>query len=83
MKAPHHGHSFKAHVAAAGAAHGVPLGMNDIHAAIDGLTQAGHFSPAQGSALKAHNGPLHGAAGVNTMHAITKQALAQTQVPGQ
>jgi hypothetical protein len=70
---PHH--SFKAHIAAAGAAHGVPLGIGDIHGAIDSLTQAGHFTPGQGAALKAHNGPLHGQAGVNTMHAITQHAI--------
>jgi hypothetical protein len=79
--APHH--NFKAHVAAAGAAHGVPLGMGDIHGAIDSLTQSGHFTPGQGAALKAHNGPLQGPAGVQTMHAITQRALAQTPMPGQ
>jgi hypothetical protein len=71
-----HKHSFKAHIAAAGAARGVPLGMADIHGAIDTLTKAGKFSPVQGEALKAHNGPLHGKAGVSTMHAITHQALS-------
>lgn len=82
MQPPQPHHNFKAHIAAAGAAHGVPLGTGDIHAAIDTLTQKGQFSPAQGAALKAHNGPLHGAAGVHTMHSITSQALAQTPPPG-
>lgn len=82
MAAPSPQHSYKAHIAAAGAAHGVPLGMGDIHGAIDSLTQQGHFTPYQGSALKAHNGPLQGHEGVQTMHAITAQALKQTPRPG-
>jgi hypothetical protein len=56
--------------------------MGDIHGAIDSLTQVGHFSPEQGAALKSHNGPLQGHAGVNTLHAVTKMALARTPRPG-
>jgi hypothetical protein len=59
----------------AGAQHGVPLGPAEIHGAVDALTQAGHFTPTQGAALKAHNGPLMGQAGAQTMHKVTAAAM--------
>lgn len=52
----------------------------DIHSAIDALTQAGHFTPNQGNALKAHHGPLEGPHGQATAAKIkTQMAVMQAQ----
>jgi hypothetical protein len=72
--APHGG--YKRQLAGHLAALGHHVSVGHIHAAIDGLTQAGHFTPQQGAALKAHNGPLQGHAGKATMGKIAGAILA-------
>jgi hypothetical protein len=72
--APHGG--YKRQLAGHLAALGHHVSVGHIHAAIDGLTQAGHFTPQQGAALKAHNGPLQGHAGKVTMGKIAGAILA-------
>ena len=73
--------SFKSHIAMAAAHAGVPVNTDDIHSTIAGLTQAGTFTPQQGKALIAHNGPLQGQAGIQTMHTITKAAIGRKMQP--
>ena len=66
------GTNFKQHVIAmAKANHGVTASMNHVHAAIDNAAAAGHFHPDQATALKAHNGPLMGAPGANTIATLS------------
>jgi hypothetical protein len=67
--------SFKAGIANMAAAHGVPLGEQDINGAIGSLTQMGRFTPPQGAALMAHRGPLQGPQGINTTADILKHAV--------
>lgn len=53
---------------------------DDVHAAIDGLAQAGHFTPYQAHALKSHQGPLVGQAGQATSAKIkTQMAVMSSQ----
>ena len=57
--------SFKSHVLAVA---GMPNGTTaHVHSAIDQAVSGGAFTPGQGAALKAHNGPLQGAAGAQTI----------------
>jgi hypothetical protein len=59
---------FRQHVAAIS---GVPgVSPPEVHMAIDGLTQARQLTPLQGAALKAHQGPLNGPAGAQTVQKI-------------
>ena len=66
------GTNFKQHVIAmARANHGVTATIPHVHAAIDNAAAAGHFHPDQATALKAHNGPLMGAPGANTIATLS------------
>jgi hypothetical protein len=67
---------FKHQLAGHLAAMGKPVAIGHIHDAIDGLTQSGSFTPQQGAALKAHNGPLVGQAGQQTMGKIAGKLLS-------
>jgi hypothetical protein len=58
---------FRQHVAQAA---GVPAGPQEVHGAIQKLTQAGQFTPLQGHALMAHQGPLQGPQGAATVQKI-------------
>jgi hypothetical protein len=55
---------------------GQPVSIAHIHSAIDQLHSKGKFTAVEAHALKAHNGPLVGPAGANTMGAIAGQLLA-------
>jgi hypothetical protein len=55
------GGDFRQHAAGAS---GLPnASPQEVHGAIDALTQAGHFTPVQAAALKSHQGPLQGPQG--------------------
>lgn len=58
--------NYKAHVLGVAGMHGTGS-VDHVHAAIDAATNAGAFTPGQGAALKAHNGPLHGPQGAHTI----------------
>jgi hypothetical protein len=73
--------SWKASVALEAAQRGVPVGRNEIDTVIDDLTQAGRFTPGQGAALKAHNGPLNGDAGARTVRDIVAAVLGDLKEP--
>ena len=69
---PATGANFKQHVISmAKTNHGITASVPHVHAAIDAATAAGHFHPDQGAALKAHNGPLMGAPGANTIATLS------------
>ena len=66
------GTNFKQHVITmAKMNHGITAGVQHVHAAIDRAAAAGHFHPDQATALKAHNGPLMGAPGANTIATLS------------
>ena len=68
--------NFKAHIAHAVQAHtGQPVTHNAVLQAIDGVTAKGGFTPAEGSALKAHKGPLVGPGGHDTMAKIANHMI--------
>lgn len=72
--------NFKAQVARAAQQQGVHASVGHVHNAIDSLTQKGAFTPLQGSALKAHNGPLQGPAGQRTMGMIHNELVTNPAV---
>lgn len=73
--------SYKAHVLAVA---GVPdAHVGDVHDAIDAAAAGGHFSGAQAAALKAHDGPLMGTPGaqtIATLGAHVRKAKGQPNV---
>lgn len=75
------GPDFRQHVSARVGGASVP----EIHGAIDALTAAKQFTPLQGAALKVHNGPLQGPAGMQTIHkiasAVTQRRSMAAQMP--
>lgn len=62
------GGDFRQHVAQATGLPGVSV--PEVHQAIGALAQAGQFSPVQAHALVAHQGPLQGPAGAQTVGKI-------------
>jgi hypothetical protein len=68
-------HDYRAHVAAHAASMGAPAGVPDIHGAIDAMAQKGQFTPFQAQALKAHQGPLQGPQGAQTVQKIAQQVV--------
>lgn len=75
LGAPPAATGWKHQVAQHAAGMGIPMNVKDIHAAVDGMTAMGHLSPGQGSALKAHNGPLMGSIGHNVMASVLDHAM--------
>jgi hypothetical protein len=61
---------FRASVAQATGLPGVS--PQEVHGAIAGLASAGHLSPLQAHALVAHQGPLHGPGGAQTVNKIAQ-----------
>jgi hypothetical protein len=69
------GGDFRQHAARAS---GVPqVSPQEIHGAIDALTQAGHFTPLQGAALKHHQGALQGPQGIQAVAKIGQAIRAR------
>lgn len=69
------GGDYRAAISMAAAHHGVSAGPREIHQSIGRLVHQGTFTPEQGELLRAHQGPLTGPGGVNTLRNIARDVV--------